>query len=60
MNYLPFILTRNEAKKAILMSIDFVQSICAIKDNNILRRLESVSLIDNDKDYLESVYSIKS
>ena len=34
MNYVPGILTRNEAKKAILDGIDFVQSIYAIKDNN--------------------------
>ena len=38
-------LIKEQGKKAILKHIDFVQSICAIKDKDILKKLENLSLL---------------
>ena len=44
-------LNKKRGKNAILKGIDFVQSVCSIKDKDILPKLDGIPLFGQDSDY---------
>ena len=49
-------LNKKRGKKATLKWIDFVQSVCSIKDKDILSKLDGITLFGQDSDYKGQQY----